>query len=76
MKLLVLIAVLAVAYLVWRNGRIDRKQQTPPPAPGPAQPQEMVSCCVCALHLPRAEAKLGPDGRPYCSQEHLLRGGS
>lgn len=74
MKFLVLVAVLAVAYLVWRNGRLAGKAAPPPTARPPAAPagapQDMVQCPVCAVHLPRGDALPGPGGALYCSQEH------
>jgi len=75
MKYLVLFAVLLVAYLLWRNARIDRGPGRKRGAPPPAGPLEMVSCAQCGVHLPRPEAIAGADGRLYCSQEHRLRGG-
>ena len=75
MKYLVLLAVLVIAYLVWRNNRIERRQSSPPPAARPGGPQEMVSCAQCGLHLPQPDAVRGGDGRFYCSQEHRLRAG-
>lgn len=77
MKYLLLAALLVVAYLLWRNARI--RDAAPPPSgqPRPGAPQEMVSCAVCGLHLPRGEAVTGTDGLPYCSPEHRrLRAGS
>ena len=76
MKYLLLLALLVVAYLLWRNARIGR--EAPPPAghAGPGVPQEMVRCPVCGVHLPRGDALAGPDGRLYCSPEHRrLRAG-
>lgn len=76
MKYLLLAALLVVAYLLWRNARV--RDAAPPPAgrPQPGVPQEMVSCPVCGLHLPRGEAVTGTDGRLYCSAEHRrLRAG-
>jgi len=73
MKYLLLFALLFVAYIVWRNKRIEhgtgeRDAATP-------RPTEMVSCPVCGLHLPRPEAVAGSDGRFYCSPEHRQRAG-
>lgn len=77
MKYLLLVAVIAVAYLLWRNARIARDPRAGGrPGGTPAAPQEMVSCPVCGLHLPRADAVTGKDGLPYCSQEHRLRAGA
>lgn len=75
MKYLLLIALLVVAYLVWRNGRIERGSPPPAARRPAAGPQEMVSCAVCGLHLPKADAVVGRDARLYCSQEHRLRAG-
>lgn len=78
MKYLVLFAVLMVAYLLWRNARLRDERKPPPQRPGQApdgSPQEMVSCPVCGVHLPRSEAVVGARGIPYCSNEHRLRAG-
>lgn len=79
MKYLLLVALLFVAYLLWRNARVrdardDRPDKRAPPA-APGDPQEMVSCPVCGLHLPRSEAVPGQGGLLYCSNEHRLRAG-
>jgi uncharacterized protein len=76
MKYLVLLVVIVVAYLLWRNARVERRSQEgkrAPPRPG--GPQEMVSCPVCGLHLPKAEAVSGTNGLLYCSHDHRLRAG-
>ncbi|MEY4651702.1 MAG: hypothetical protein RI884_283 [Pseudomonadota bacterium] len=74
MKYLVLAAILAVVYLLWRaqQRRQDATRERPaaPPQADPALPQDMVQCPVCALHLPRNEAVADPQGRLYCSPEH------
>jgi uncharacterized protein len=76
MKYLVLLAVLVVAYLLWRSARLERGPDQRPPTGGKAAPQEMVSCPVCGLHLPQADAVRGADGRFYCGNEHRLRAGA
>jgi uncharacterized protein len=80
MKYLLVVAVLLVAWLVWRSGRTrseDRSAAAPPPAPPPvALPQDMVRCPVCSLHLPRPDALPGASGRFYCSPEHRAAGGN
>jgi uncharacterized protein len=75
MKYLVLLLVLVVAYMVWRNARIGHKQDAPGPRGSPGTPQEMIACPECGLHLPKADAVAGRNGLHYCSQEHRLRAG-
>jgi len=68
MKYLVLLAVLVVAYIWWRNER--RASMAPPAAPRrPAAPQDMVACAHCGVHLPRTEA-LTSGPHSYCCAEH------
>lgn len=74
MKFLLLVLVIAVAYMFWRNGRIARNAAPPSQARPPAPPQDMVSCAHCAVHLPRADAVAGTGGALYCSPEHRLLG--
>jgi uncharacterized protein len=77
MKYLLLIVLVFVAYSWWRNARLRDQRETrsrPPPA-APGDPQEMVSCPVCGVHLPRSEAVTGAGGLLYCSNEHRLRAG-
>lgn len=74
MKYLVLLAVLVIAYMVWRSARIERRGPPPGPAAG-KDPQEMIACPVCGLHLPRADAVTDGKGLAYCSQEHRLLAG-
>lgn len=79
MKFLLVLAVLVVAWLLWRNARqAERREAQDRPAPPrqpAAAPQDMVACPVCSVHLPRGEAVAGADGRLYCSQEHRLTAG-
>lgn len=76
MKFLLLLVVLVVAYAAWRSGRVrDAAQASAAQPRPPALPQDMVSCPVCALHLPSNEAVAGRSGRLYCSPEHRRTGG-
>lgn len=80
MKYLVLFGVLFAAYLVWRAGRTgdaagprsgpDAAGTAARRRPPAAAPQDMVSCAVCGLHLPRDEALSDARGRTFCSPEH------
>lgn len=76
MKYLLLFALLYVAYVVWRNGRVAEGEARRQPAPpSQAKPLEMVSCPVCGVHLPRPDAVSGARGVLYCSHEHRQRAG-
>lgn len=73
MKYLVLIAVLAVVYMLWRHKRLDgpsSRAGSAPAQPPAGQPQEMVRCNHCGLHLPREDAVTGAGGRLFCSPQH------
>lgn len=76
MKYLLVLAVLVVAYLIWkRNRRLEaeeRDSQNPAKRPSqraPAAPDAMVTCRHCGLHLPQSDAIQGSLGY-YCGQEH------
>ena len=78
MKYVVLLAVLVIAYMVWRSNRIGRGGSAPGPrgpGKGAGGPQEMIACPVCGLHLPRADAVTDAKGLAYCSQEPRLLSG-
>jgi uncharacterized protein len=68
---LILLA-LAVLILVWlvRRALLGR-QGGAPTVPG--DPDELVACAHCGVHLPRAEARSAPGGA-YCSEEHARLG--
>jgi uncharacterized protein len=70
MKYLVVLAVIAVAIMLWRANRRDKPQSSaPPPQPKPSLPLDMVKCAACPVHLPRNEATTGSRG-VYCCAEH------
>ena len=76
MKYLIVVAVLAVAFWLWRNNRQNAKVQqkksapvqTKPPPVGPPQP--MLQCAACGVHLPATDAVVGRRGS-YCTAAHL-----
>ena len=75
MKFLLVLVVLVIAYLVWRGPRsrdVAREDRRAPPA----LPQDMVSCPVCSVHLPRPDAVAGASGRLYCCADHRRSGGN
>ncbi len=73
MKYLVLLLV--VVGVLWfarsRAGKLSRRSDPPGKPP---QPQTMVSCVHCGVHLPRGDAIDGAQG-PYCSEAHRLAHG-
>jgi uncharacterized protein len=72
MKYLLVLAVVLVAFWIWRNNRIQRDAPPPPPPPpqrGLKPPVAMVECHHCGMHLPEGEAFVGRHGS-YCSDEH------
>jgi uncharacterized protein len=82
MKYLLVLALVLVAIWYWRNNRrgegTHERQSSPASESSPAatvQPQDMVQCPVCLVHLPRTDALPGPDGRLYCCADHRLRDG-
>lgn len=74
MKFLLVLVVVLIGVWMWRNGRQLGDSQHKPQAPkkNPAEPQEMVSCQLCGVHFPRADAVTGRLG-VYCCSEHHLR---
>jgi uncharacterized protein len=74
MKYLLVLAVVMIALWLWRSGRSADQAGKGASHPGTAaQPQDMVECPVCSVHLPRSDALPGPNGRLYCCAEHRLR---
>lgn len=73
MKYLLLALVLFVAFQIWRSNR--RKAAQPPAAkPQLREPEDMVTCAHCGVHLPSSDALLSPDHHAYCSSEHRQLG--
>ena len=80
MKYLVLLAiVLVVIWFLRNNRRSGPKSDTSKSdaaRPGqPGEPQDMVRCPVCSVHLPRTDALPGVHGRFYCCADHRSRDG-
>ncbi len=74
MKYLLVLAVVLVAFWIWRNNRLphrsDASERPARPRPqAPSAPDEMVACRHCGVHLPRADAVRGALGL-YCGHEH------
>ncbi len=78
MKYLLVLAVVIVAFYIWRNNRLEDHRSDAarkPPPPKSRAPTIMVACRQCGTHLPENEAVQGAQG-VYCSAEHrrLLEG--
>lgn len=72
MRLFLLLALVLIGTLLWRSIRAPKasERQTPPRAE--PQPQDMVTCALCGMHLPQTDAVQGQRGL-YCSAEHRQR---
>lgn len=62
-RLLLIIAIVAVIYLLIRSYRKQAPQQDKPSA------EDMVRCAHCGVHLPKGES-IEADGHFFCSAEH------
>jgi uncharacterized protein len=64
---LILFLIVAVAIYWWlrRPRTIVRQSETP----AAMEPEAMVSCTYCGLHVPLRESVI-VDGRHYCGLEH------
>ncbi|MFM7330094.1 MAG: PP0621 family protein [Brachymonas sp.] len=76
MKYLIVFAVLALAFWIWRKNRearsshSDRSKPMAKNSPTRSEtPQLMVTCASCGVHLPQAEAIKGARAA-YCSEAH------
>ena len=69
MKFLLVLAVVLIAFWIWRSSRRDRKP--PPGKPGADEVKtiEMVRCEVCGVHCPKADSVAGKLGL-YCTVQH------
>lgn len=73
MKYLLVMAVVLVAFWIWRHNRLgSRDRSQPPPAVprAPNTPAIMVTCAHCGMHLPEVEAVRGQQGGVFCCPEH------
>jgi len=75
-KYLLVLAVVLIAFWLWRSNRereseSNRTEKPPPgrPGPDPTKAIEMVSCDVCGTHCPQGDAVVGRRG-VYCSVQH------
>ena len=74
MKYLLVITLAVVVFWLWRNnrrseGRSAHNDSHAHKSAPPGEATEIVECEVCHVHLPRAEALMGPGG-VFCSAAH------
>ncbi len=69
MKFLLVMAVVLVAFWIWRNNRLGDRDASRKPPQAPQSPAIMVACAHCGMHLPSVEAVQGNRG-VYCCHEH------
>ena len=62
-RLILIIAIVAVVYLLVRSYRKQTPQQGKPAA------EDMVRCANCGVHLPKGES-VEANGQFFCSAEH------
>jgi len=77
-KLLLLVAVVAIVYVLLKNYKraIARQEEaTRPGESAQAGGEDMVRCAQCGVHLPKSESFLS-QGLHYCSDEHRRIGAS
>ena len=81
MKYLIVLALLAYLYVAWRKQRRTRQGSGAPRSTEPqrrpetgTEPQEMVSCDRCGLHLPRNESLTDGRGGTFCCAQHRESG--
>lgn len=74
MKLLLILATVALLIWLLRGGRRKTVSRAAPPRASAtrevAGPEPMVRCAACGLHLPATDALPGPSGTMYCCADH------
>jgi len=74
MRFLLLIVLVGVVFLMLRTKSRGRGDASRPPPPAPGDPQAMLACAHCGVHLPEGDALRDAAGRPFCSDAHRLAG--
>lgn len=73
-KLILLLFLGFLAYLVFKGiRRAAAKRDDRLQSGKPAEPEHMVVCARCGVHIPESEAFEGAGGR-FCSEEHRRLG--
>lgn len=76
MKLL-LWAAIGLVVVMWlvrgKKGKPDAGISGAPKPDVQQEPEPMIQCAHCGVHLPASEAVSDPSGAAFCSDEHRLR---
>jgi len=74
-RILFIIVIVGIA-LWWLFGRRRGGDAAKPetPAAKKNEPQSMVACAHCGVHLPKAETVADAEGRLFCGEAHRLAG--
>ena len=72
MKFLLLVFVVLIGVWLWRSNRLAAPKPDTKAAPAATDPQDMVSCAFCSVHVPAGDAIPGKKG-VYCGADHLAR---
>ena len=73
-KFLLLIAVVGIAIWLFKSKARGRVGERPQQGKDTKDPQPMLACAHCGVHLPRVDAQMDGEGRAYCSEAHRLAG--
>lgn len=73
--ILLIIAVLLIYWFFWGRQRGESADAPAEKSTPPGNPEKMVVCAQCKLHVPESEC-VSADGRQYCCEEHRQLGPS
>lgn len=71
MKYLLIIAIALVVWLAWKKRSLPSGKASTPAPPAPREPEQMVVCAHCGVHLPVSDSVIEQD-RHFCSEAHRL----
>jgi uncharacterized protein len=71
LRILLIVAALALLVVLLRGGSRRRPRPRPADPSKPAEPQPMVACAHCGVHLPKADALTAASGT-FCGEAHRI----
>lgn len=72
MKYVILLVVVLVVLGIWRKRR-DQAPGTPSARRPTPEPQAMLACAHCGVHVPQKDAVIA-QGEAFCSEAHRILG--